>query len=59
MIMTPGSHLMLLIALCGALLAPHSAHALDLAGVGRVNVPVTSLKDIKFHRKMGIEYDLS
>ena len=59
MSMTPGPHSMLLIALCGALLAPHSAHALDLAGVGRVNVPVTSLKDIKFHRTLRQQYDYS
>ena len=50
---------MLLIALCGALLAPHSAHALDLAGVGRVNVPVTSLKDLKFQRTLRQQYDYS
>jgi predicted double-glycine peptidase len=59
MSMTPGPHLMLHIALCGALLAPHSAHALDLAGVGRVNVPVTSLKDIKFQRTLRQQYDYS
>ena len=59
MSMTPGSHLMLLIALCGALLAPHSAKALDLAGVGRVNVPVTSLKDLKFQRTLRQQYDYS
>ena len=59
MSMTPGSHLMLFIALCGALLAPHSAHALDLAGVGRVNVPVTSLKDLKFQRTLRQQYDYS
>jgi predicted double-glycine peptidase len=50
---------MLLIALCGALLAPRSANALDLAGVGRVNVPVTSLKDIKFQRTLRQQYDYS
>ena len=59
MSMTPGSHLMLFIALCGALLAPHSAKALDLAGVGRVNVPVTSLKDLKFQRTLRQQYDYS
>jgi predicted double-glycine peptidase len=59
MSMKPGSHLMLLIALCGALLAPRSANALDLAGVGRVNVPVTSLKDIKFQRTLRQQYDYS
>ena len=59
MSMTPGPHSMLLIALCGAMLAPHSAHALDLAGVGRVNVPVTSLKDIKFQRTLRQQYDYS
>ena len=50
---------MLLIALCGALLTPRSANALDLAGVGRVNVPVTSLKDIKFQRTLRQQYDYS
>lgn len=50
---------MLFIALCGALLAPHSAKALDLAGVGRVNVPVTSLKDLKFQRTLRQQYDYS
>jgi predicted double-glycine peptidase len=59
MSMAPGSHLILLTALCGALLAPHSAKALDLAGVGRVNVPVTSLKDIKFQRTLRQQYDYS
>ena len=50
---------MLLLALCGALLAPQGANALDLAGVGRVNVPVTSLKDIKFQRTLRQQYDYS
>ena len=59
MSMTPGPHLLLLLALCGAVLAPRSAKALDLAGVGRVNVPVTSLKDIKFQRTLRQQYDYS
>jgi len=59
MSMTPGPQAMLLIAFCGALLAPQNAHALDLAGVGRVNVPVTSLKDIKFQRTLRQQYDYS
>jgi len=59
MSMKPGAHLMLLIALCGALLAPQGAHALDLAVVGRVNVPVTSLKDLKFQRTLRQQYDYS
>lgn len=57
--MTPGLPLMLLLAFCSALLAPQGAHALDLAGVGRVNVPVTSLKDIKFQRTLRQQYDYS
>jgi predicted double-glycine peptidase len=59
MSMAPGPHLLLLLALCGAVLAPRSANALDLAGVGRVNVPVTSLKDIKFQRTLRQQYDYS
>ena len=49
----------LLAALCGALLAPAPAPALELAVVGRVNVPVTSLKDIKFQRTVRQQYDYS
>jgi len=59
MSMTPGPYLVLLIAFCGVLLAPHSATALDLAVVGRVNVPVTSLRDIKFQRTLRQQYDYS
>jgi len=46
-------------ALCGVLLAPVPAPALELAVVGRVNVPVTSLKDIKFQRTLRQQYDYS
>ena len=46
-------------ALCGVLLAPVPAPALELAVVGRVNVPVTSLKDIKFKRTTRQQYDYS
>jgi len=48
-----------LAALCGFLLAPAPAPALELAVVGRVNVPVTSLKDIKFKRTTRQQYDYS
>lgn len=48
-----------LAALCGTLLAPSQAPALELAVVGRVNVPVTSLKDIKFQRTLRQQYDYS
>ena len=59
MSMSPGPQLILLLALCGAVLAPQRAKALDLAGVGRVNVPVTSLKDLKFQRTLRQQYDYS
>lgn len=49
----------LLAALCGTLLAPAPAPALELAVGGRVNVPVTSLKDIKFQRTTRQQYDYS
>ena len=52
-------HGILLAALCGTLLAPAPAPALELAVVGRVNVPVTSLKDIKFKRTTRQQYDYS
>ena len=48
-----------LAALCGTMLAPTPAPALELAVVGRVNVPVTSLKDIKFQRTVRQQYDYS
>lgn len=52
-------HGIFLAALCGILLAPAPAPALELAVVGRVNVPVTSLKDIKFKRTTRQQYDYS
>lgn len=52
-------HGIFLAALCGTLLAPAPAPALELAVVGRVNVPVTSLKDIKFQRTTRQQYDYS
>ena len=52
-------HGIFLAALCGVLLAPAPAPALELAVVGRVNVPVTSLKDIKFQRTTRQQYDYS
>lgn len=52
-------HGIFLAALCGILLAPAPAPALELAVVGRVNVPVTSLKDIKFQRTTRQQYDYS
>ena len=52
-------HGIFLAALCGFLLAPAPAPALELAVVGRVNVPVTSLKDIKFQRTTRQQYDYS
>jgi hypothetical protein len=47
-------------ALCGALLAPAPpASALELAIGNRVNVPVTSMKDIKFQRTLRQQFDFS
>lgn len=52
-------NILLSAALGGVLLAPAPAPALELAVVGRVNVPVTSLKDIKFQRTTRQQYDYS
>ena len=55
--MKPG---LFLAALCGVLLAPAGpASALELAIGQRVNVPVASMKDIKFQRTTRQQYDFS
>ena len=49
-----------LAALGGTLLAPAApASAIELAIGQRVNVPVTSMKDIKFQRTLRQQYDFS
>ncbi|WP_020653677.1 C39 family peptidase [Massilia niastensis] len=51
---------LLLAALCGTLLAPaRPVPAIELAVGQRVNVPVTSMKDIKFKRTTRQQYDYS
>lgn len=49
-----------LAALCGTLLAPAlPASAIELAIGQRVNVPVTSMRDIKFQRTLRQQFDFS